>query len=70
VASGYRILRPGQNRGTLLDASLELWDRHFNTNARRQFQTMQRLVKNLVEAANQAALLISCPWQPTAASPI
>ena len=36
VASGYRILRPGQNRGTLPGTSLELWDRHFNTNARRQ----------------------------------
>ena len=29
------------DRGTLLDTSLELWDRHFNTNARGPFLLMQ-----------------------------
>jgi NAD(P)-dependent dehydrogenase (short-subunit alcohol dehydrogenase family) len=37
------------DRGTLLDTSLELWDRHFNTNARVPFLLMQGLVRHLVE---------------------
>src|SRR5262245_4388393 len=53
VASGYRILRPGQNRGTLLGTSLELWDRHFNTNARRQFHE---------ELAPSARAGLTRPW--------
>jgi NAD(P)-dependent dehydrogenase (short-subunit alcohol dehydrogenase family) len=37
------------DRGTLLDTSLELWNRHFDTNVRGPFLIMQRLVKHLVE---------------------
>jgi NAD(P)-dependent dehydrogenase (short-subunit alcohol dehydrogenase family) len=32
------------DRGTLLDTSLELWEWHFNTNARSPFLTVQRLL--------------------------
>ena len=37
------------DRGTLLDTSLELWDRQFNTNARGPFLLMQGVVRHLVE---------------------
>jgi NAD(P)-dependent dehydrogenase (short-subunit alcohol dehydrogenase family) len=35
------------SRGTLLDTTPELWEAHFNTNARGPFLTMQALVRHL-----------------------
>ncbi len=37
------------SRGTLLDTSLETWEKHFNTNTRGPFLTMQGVVQHLVE---------------------
>lgn len=37
------------SRGTLLDTTPELWEAHFNTNARGPFLTMQALVGHLKE---------------------
>ena len=54
------------DRGTLLDTSLELWDRHFNTNARGPFLLMQGVVRHLVETgrpgsiANILSMVIHC----------
>jgi NAD(P)-dependent dehydrogenase (short-subunit alcohol dehydrogenase family) len=44
-------------RGTLLGTNLELWDRHFNTNARGPFLTMQRLVRHLVETGKPGSIV-------------
>jgi NAD(P)-dependent dehydrogenase (short-subunit alcohol dehydrogenase family) len=46
------------DRGTLLDTSLETWDRHFATNVRGPFLTMQRLVSHLVET-NKAGSIVN-----------
>jgi NAD(P)-dependent dehydrogenase (short-subunit alcohol dehydrogenase family) len=45
------------DRGTLLDTTPELWDRHFNTNARGPFLTMQRLVRHLVETGKPGSIV-------------
>jgi NAD(P)-dependent dehydrogenase (short-subunit alcohol dehydrogenase family) len=45
------------DRGTLLDTSLELWGRHFDTNVRGPFLTMQRLVKHLVETGSPGSIV-------------
>ena len=45
------------DRGTLLDTSLELWDRHFNTNARGPFLTMQGVVRHLVETGKPGSIV-------------
>jgi len=45
------------DRGTLLDTSLELWERHFNTNARGPFLTMQRVVRHLVETGRPGSIV-------------
>jgi NAD(P)-dependent dehydrogenase (short-subunit alcohol dehydrogenase family) len=45
------------DRGTLLDTSLELWDRHFNTNARGPFLLMQGLVRHLVETGQPGSIV-------------
>jgi NAD(P)-dependent dehydrogenase (short-subunit alcohol dehydrogenase family) len=45
------------DRGTLLDTSLELWDRHFNTNVRGPFLTMQGVVKHLVETGKPGSIV-------------
>jgi NAD(P)-dependent dehydrogenase (short-subunit alcohol dehydrogenase family) len=45
------------DRGTLLDTTLELWDRHFNTNARAPFLTMQGLVKHLVDTGQPGSIV-------------
>ena len=45
------------DRGTLLDTSLELWDRHFNTNVRGPFLMMQRVVKHLIEAGKPGSIV-------------
>jgi NAD(P)-dependent dehydrogenase (short-subunit alcohol dehydrogenase family) len=45
------------DRGTLLDTSLELWDRHFNTNARGPFLTMQGVVRHLVETGQSGSIV-------------
>src|ERR1700730_8924731 len=45
------------DRGTLLDTSLELWDRHFNTNARGPFLLMQGVVKHLVETGQPGSIV-------------
>ena len=44
-------------RGTLLDTSLETWDKHFNTNARGPFLTMQGVVKHLVETGKPGSIV-------------
>lgn len=45
------------DRGTLLDTSLELWDRHFNTNARGPFLLMQGVVRHLVESGQPGSIV-------------
>jgi NAD(P)-dependent dehydrogenase (short-subunit alcohol dehydrogenase family) len=45
------------DRGTLLDSSLELWDRHFNTNVRGPFLTMQGVVRHLVETGKTGSIV-------------
>jgi NAD(P)-dependent dehydrogenase (short-subunit alcohol dehydrogenase family) len=45
------------DRGTLLDTSLELWDRHFNTNARGPFLTMQGVVRHLLETGKPGSIV-------------
>jgi NAD(P)-dependent dehydrogenase (short-subunit alcohol dehydrogenase family) len=45
------------DRGTLLDTSLELWDRHFNTNARGPFLTMQGVVRHLIETGKPGSMV-------------
>jgi NAD(P)-dependent dehydrogenase (short-subunit alcohol dehydrogenase family) len=45
------------DRGTLLDTSLELWDRHFNTNARGPFLVMQGVVRHLVETGKPGSIV-------------
>jgi NAD(P)-dependent dehydrogenase (short-subunit alcohol dehydrogenase family) len=45
------------DRGTLLDTSLELWNRHFDTNVRGPFLTMQRLIKHLVETGRPGSIV-------------
>jgi NAD(P)-dependent dehydrogenase (short-subunit alcohol dehydrogenase family) len=45
------------DRGTLLDTSLEVWDRHFNTNARGPFLMMQGVVKHLVETGKPGSIV-------------
>jgi len=45
------------DRGTLLDTTPELWDRHFNTNVRGPFLTMQRVVRHLVETGKPGSIV-------------
>ena len=45
------------DRGTLLDTSLELWDRHFNTNVRGPFLMMQGVVRHLVETGKPGSMV-------------
>ena len=45
------------SRGTLLDTSLETWEKHFNTNARGPFLTMQGVVKHLVETGKPGSIV-------------
>ena len=45
------------SRGTLLDTSLETWDKHFNTNVRGPFLTMQGVVKHLVETGKPGSIV-------------
>src|SRR6266481_1330994 len=45
------------DRGTLLDTSLEVWDRHFNTNVRGPFLLMQRVVAHLVETGKPGSIV-------------
>ena len=44
-------------RGTLLDTSLETWDKHFNTNARGPFLTMQGVVRHLVDTGQPGSIV-------------
>jgi NAD(P)-dependent dehydrogenase (short-subunit alcohol dehydrogenase family) len=44
-------------RGTLLDTSLEVWDRHFDTNVKGPFLTMQGVVKHLVETGQPGSIV-------------
>jgi NAD(P)-dependent dehydrogenase (short-subunit alcohol dehydrogenase family) len=44
-------------RGTLLDTSLETWERHFDTNARGPFLTMQGVVGHLVESGKPGSIV-------------
>jgi NAD(P)-dependent dehydrogenase (short-subunit alcohol dehydrogenase family) len=45
------------DRGTLLDTTLELWEWHFNTNARGPFLTMQGIVRHLVETGKPGSIV-------------
>jgi NAD(P)-dependent dehydrogenase (short-subunit alcohol dehydrogenase family) len=45
------------DRGTLLDTSLELWNRHFDTNVRGPFLMMQGLVKHLTETGKPGSIV-------------
>jgi NAD(P)-dependent dehydrogenase (short-subunit alcohol dehydrogenase family) len=45
------------DRGTLLDTTLEIWDRHFNTNVRGPFLLMQGLVAHLVETGKPGSIV-------------
>jgi len=45
------------SRGTLLDTSLETWDKHFNTNTRGPFLTMQGVVKHLIETGKAGSIV-------------
>jgi len=45
------------SRGTLLDTSLETWQKHFDTNARGPFLTMQAVVKHLVETGQPGSIV-------------
>ena len=45
------------SRGTLLDTSLETWQKHFDTNARGPFLTMQGVVKHLVETGQPGSIV-------------
>ena len=45
------------DRCTLLDTSLELWDLHFNTNARGPFLLMQGVVRHLVETGQPGSIV-------------
>jgi len=45
------------DRGTLLDTTLEIWDRHFNTNVRGPFLLMQQLVAHLVESGKPGSIV-------------
>jgi NAD(P)-dependent dehydrogenase (short-subunit alcohol dehydrogenase family) len=45
------------DRGTLLDTSLALWDRHFHTNARGPFLLMQGVVRHLVQTGQPGSIV-------------
>jgi NAD(P)-dependent dehydrogenase (short-subunit alcohol dehydrogenase family) len=45
------------DRGTLLDTTVELWERHFNTNARGPFLTMQRVLRHLVDTEKPGSIV-------------
>jgi NAD(P)-dependent dehydrogenase (short-subunit alcohol dehydrogenase family) len=45
------------SRGTLLDTSLETWQKHFDTNARGPFLTMQGVVQHLVETGKPGSIV-------------
>jgi NAD(P)-dependent dehydrogenase (short-subunit alcohol dehydrogenase family) len=45
------------DRGTLVDTSLELWDRHFNTNVRGPFLLMQGVVRHLIDAGEPGSIV-------------
>lgn len=45
------------SRGTLLDTSLETWQKHFDTNARGPFLTMQGVVRHLVETGQPGSIV-------------
>ena len=44
-------------RGTLLDTSLETWQKHFDTNTRGPFLTMQAVVKHLTETGQPGSIV-------------
>jgi NAD(P)-dependent dehydrogenase (short-subunit alcohol dehydrogenase family) len=45
------------DRGTLLNTTLEIWDRHFNTNVRGPFLLMQGLAAHLVETGKPGSIV-------------
>lgn len=45
------------DRGSLLDTTLEIWDRHFNTNVRGPFLLMQGLAAHLVETGKPGSIV-------------
>ena len=45
------------SRGTLLDTSLETWQKHFDTNARAPFLIMQGVVRHLVETGQPGSIV-------------
>jgi NAD(P)-dependent dehydrogenase (short-subunit alcohol dehydrogenase family) len=45
------------SRGTLLETTPELWDEHFNTNARGPMLTMQAMVANLLDKKQPGSIV-------------
>jgi NAD(P)-dependent dehydrogenase (short-subunit alcohol dehydrogenase family) len=45
------------DRGSLLDTTLEIWERHFNTNVRGPFLLMQGLAAHLVETGQPGSIV-------------
>jgi NAD(P)-dependent dehydrogenase (short-subunit alcohol dehydrogenase family) len=45
------------SRGTLLETTPELWEAHFNTNARGPFLTMQALVRHLKSVGQRGSIV-------------
>jgi NAD(P)-dependent dehydrogenase (short-subunit alcohol dehydrogenase family) len=45
------------SRGTLLDTSLETWQKHFDTNTRAPFLIMQGVVRHLVETGRPGSIV-------------
>jgi NAD(P)-dependent dehydrogenase (short-subunit alcohol dehydrogenase family) len=45
------------SRGTLLDTSLETWEKHLNANARGPFLTMQAVVRHLVDTGRPGSIV-------------
>ena len=45
------------DRGTLLDTSLQLWERQFNTNARGPFLLMQGVVRHLIDTGQPGSIV-------------
>jgi len=57
IVNGLVNCAAATDRGTLLDTSLELWNRHFETNVRGPFLMMQGLVKHLAQTGRPGSIV-------------
>src|SRR5260370_22623496 len=57
MVNGLVNCAAARDRGTLLDTSLELWNRHFETNVRGPFLMMQGLVKHLAQTGRPGSIV-------------